>query len=234
MDIQSPGLTDHALKNIEITARRLIGKCGITRADLGDLVSELTLDLLRHLPLHDERRSGLSTYVQVVVTGKARRILRDRCRGKRTCLRDADSLDAPNGRDEDGDEVCLADMLDADETAIALGHRGRSRRDEDILRLDVTAVLSRLPLDLQQCCAGLMDGRSVSELARESGLSRGAFRARVLAPIRRAFRAAGYGDVRTGGAKTRRGSANRATRGEEDQWSPGAPPATPTTGESAP
>lgn len=215
MDIPTPDLSEHARKNIEIAARGLIGKCGLTRDDLGDIISELTLDLLTHLPRHDGRRSSSSTFVQVVVAGRSRRILRDLTRDKRILLRDAESLETVTCRDENGNEVTLADMLDGDEAAIALGHSSRSRREQELLRIDVTAVISQLPGSLQACCTDIMNGRSVSELARESGLSRTAFRGRVIDPIRRAFREAGYGDVRAGaGRKFRHTPASWLFRGE--------------------
>jgi hypothetical protein len=196
MDASRPQLTEDAHRTIEVTARGLIRKCNLTPADLGDIISELTLDLLEHLPLHDDRRSAFGTFARIVVAGKSKRILRDLLRHKRTDQRDTESLDAPAGCDEDGHEVVLGDTLDADETAIGLGYRRRSRHGEAILQLDVTAVLSRLPRDLQECCSCIMEGRSVSEMARERGISRAAFRDRVIAPIRQAFRDAGYGRSR--------------------------------------
>ncbi len=194
MDARGPELTEDAVTCIEVTARRLVGRCGLTRADLDDLVSELTLDLLEHLPRHDAQRSAFGTFARIVVDGKSKRILRDLSRRKRTDQRETESLDGPAGCDEDGREIPLSDTLDADEIDMALGRRRRSRHDEAVLRLDVTAVLSRLPRGLRDCCAGIMEGRSVSELARESGLSRATFRDRVVAPIRQAFRDAGYGN----------------------------------------
>ena len=58
----------------------------------------------------------------------------------------------------------------------------------------MTAVVSGLPESLQACCADIMSGCSISEIARESGLPRSTFRDRVVAPIRSAFKAAGLDD----------------------------------------
>lgn len=230
MDTWTTSVTEDARRSIEVAARGLIGKCGLTHADLDDLISELTLDLIEHLPRHDARRSAYGTFVRIVVAGKAKRILRERTRHKRMDLH-AESLDAPAGRDEDGDDLTLGDTLDADDVAIRLGRRNRSRHAETVLRLDVTAVISCLPLSLQDCCAGIMEGRSVSELARERGISRSTFRDRVIAPIRQAFRDAGYENFSTGGDKTRADSASWAFGGEKDQKSPDASSATANTGD---
>lgn len=195
MDASHPQLTEDARNCIEVTARRLVRMCRLSPADLDDIVSELTIDLLDHLPRHDARRAALGTFVRTVVAGKAKRILRDLRRRKRRDGHDADSLDAAVERDEDGNEIALGDTLDADETAITLGQHRRSRHEEAILRLDITAVLSRLPGDLRECCTGIMDGSTVSDMARRSGLPRGAFRHHVICPIRQAFRDAGFGDA---------------------------------------
>ena len=226
MDSRSADLSAAARQKIEIAASQLVGRGGLTRADRDDLVAELTLDLLEHLARHDARRSAFSTFVQLVVEGKSKRILRDRCRDKHACLRNAVPLEAVAGSDDDGTELALAELLDADATAIALGLRRRTRHDTAVLRLDVPVVLARLPPDLRACCTHLMDGRSISELARARGLTRGAFRYHVLAPLGRAFRAAGYGHTRANPEKTAPPTANRGVRSEQDQQGPEESPTT--------
>ncbi len=196
MDASHPRLTEYARTNIEVTARNMIGKCGLGPADLEDVISELTLDLLEHLPLYNARRGKLTTFIQVVVAGKSKRILRDRSRQKRSFHRDAESLDARHRDEADGETCTLLDLLGADDIDIHLGRRNRSRHDEAILRMDVHAVIHRLPDCLRTCCDGIMEGRSISDLARSEGMPRKTFYDRVIVPIRQAFREAGYDDWR--------------------------------------
>jgi DNA-directed RNA polymerase specialized sigma24 family protein len=196
MDANHPQFTEYARTNIEVTARNMIGKCGLGPADLEDVVSELTLDLLQHLPLYNSRRGKLTTFIQVVVDGKSKRILRDRSRQKRTFRRDAESLDARHHEGDDGETGTLMDLLNADDIDIRLGHRSRSRHDETVLRMDVHTVIHRLPDCLRTCCDGIMEGRSISDLARSEGIPRKTFYDRVVVPIRQAFREAGYDDWR--------------------------------------
>jgi len=196
MDANHPEFTEYARTNIEVTAQNMIGKSGLGPADLEDVISELTLDLLEHLPLYNARRGKLTTFIQLVVDGKSRRILRDRSRQKRRCHRDAESLDARHRNETDGETGTLQDLLGADEIDIHLGRRNRSRHDETILRMDVHAVVGRLPECLRTCCDGIMEGRSISDLARTEGIPRKTFYDRVIVPIRQAFREAGYDDWR--------------------------------------
>jgi hypothetical protein len=57
MDANHPGFTEYARTNIEVTAQNMIGKSGLGPADLEDVISELTLDLLEHLPLYNARQA---------------------------------------------------------------------------------------------------------------------------------------------------------------------------------
>ena len=92
--------------------------------------------------------------------------------------RNGDKLEAVKERIGDaakGLPVVIADSLD----------------DDAMLRLDISAVISQLPAEQRERCLAIMAGRTPSELARERGMPRGTFRDHVIAPIRRAFEAAG-------------------------------------------
>lgn len=194
MDTRNSGLSDYARKSIDIAARRLIGKGGFTHDDLDDIRSEITLYTLRQLPRHDARKARLKTFISMVVTDGSKHVIRDHFAEKRQHQRASSSLDAQVGQDEDGSDITLLHLLDADETDMLLGNRHRPRHEETMLRIDVTSVVSGLPEELQACCTEIMNGRSISEIARESGLPRSTFRDRVVTPIRTAFQAAGLGD----------------------------------------
>jgi DNA-directed RNA polymerase specialized sigma24 family protein len=191
MDTRFPEFPEYAHTSIEIAARGLVGKGGFTAEDFEDIRSRIKLHTLRHLRRHDPRKAKLSTFVSMVVTDAANHMLRDQFAAKRQHRRAAASLDAPVGQSDEGEDLTMADVLGADEAATGLGYRNRSRHDEAVLRLDVSAVLSQLPDELRECCKAIMDGRTPTEIARKRGIPRRTFRDRVLAPIRRAFKEAG-------------------------------------------
>ena len=191
MDTRIPGLPEYAQTSIEIAARGLIGKGWFTRDDFDDIRSEITIYTLRQLPRFNAGKAKLSTFVNLVVRDGAALLLRNQLSKTRWCRRKPGSLEVNVGRDEDGVELLMMDLLIADEMAIGMGYRTRARHEEAMLRLDVSAVISRLPDTLRACCAAIMEGRTPTQVARESGIPHTTFREHVIAPIRRAFEEAG-------------------------------------------
>lgn len=191
MDTRNPGLSDYVRKSIDIAARKLIGKGGFTHDDLDDIRAEITLYTLRQLPRHDARKARLKTFISMVVTDGSKHVIRDHFAEKRQQQRATASLDAAVAQDEDGNDITLLHLLDADEIDFLLGRRDRTWVEREMLRIDVTSVVSGLPEELQACCTEIMNGRSISEIARESGLPRSTFRDRILNPLRSALETAG-------------------------------------------
>ena len=191
MDTRSPELPDYAHTSIEIAARSLIGKGGFTPDDFDDIRSEITVHTLRQLPRFEAGKASLRTFINLVVRDGRAGLLRRRFAKKRWCRMGTASLEGDVGLDEDGVKVPLMGLLDADEAAANMGYRQRSRHEEAMLRLDVSAVVSQLPDDLRACCAAIMDGRTPTDVARERGIPHSTFRRRFIAPIRRAFEEAG-------------------------------------------
>jgi len=191
MGTRIPGLPEYAHTSIEIAARGLIGKGCFSPGDFDDIRSEITIYTLGQLPRFKAGKAKMRTFVNMVVRDGAVVLLRRRLAKKRWYRMAPASLEGDVGRDEDGAEVPLMDLLDGDEAAVSMGYRPRSRHEEAMLRLDVSAVVSMLPDNLRACCAAIMDGRTPTQVARESGIPHSTFRDHVIAPIRRALRAAG-------------------------------------------
>jgi len=191
MDPSIPVFPEYARKSVEVAARRLIREGGFRPEDFDDIRSEITTYALRQLRRHDVRMARLTTFVSMVVRDAANSLLRRRSVRRSWYPAGAASLEADTGCDEDGVETALVNLLDGDDTSIGMGYRRRSRHEEAMLRLDVDAVVSLLPDNLRACCAAIMDGRSISDLARESGMPHSTFRDCFIAPIRHAFEEAG-------------------------------------------
>lgn len=191
MDTAHSNLADYTRRSIDIAARALIRTGVFSRQDLDDVRADITLYTLRQLPRHDGGKAKPKTFISMVVTDGSKHVLRDHFAEKRQCQRAALSLDADSAPDEDDNDVALQHVLDADDVAITMGYRRRPAHEQAVMSLDVNSVLSGLPRNLRDCCAAIMDGRSVSDVARESGMPRSTFRDQVMVPIRQAFEAAG-------------------------------------------
>lgn len=187
-------LSDYAQQAIRISAKELIGKCGITKSDLEDIQQDMLLDLIQRLPQHDDRQWSVKTFISHVVKNRARNILRARCAEKRFSKRNVGSLN-----DQNGNSHVTYDRLDEQTSSAAQGIAMRSSLEEVELRHDIRVVLDKLAPRLRRCCKGFMEGRSIASLAEQENVTRQTFYTSFLLPIRQAFENAGldgYLDVR--------------------------------------
>jgi len=143
-------LCPYAETTIHHKARRLIGRFGFTVSDLPDLEQELALDLLKRAAAFDPAKARWSTFLSRCIDHRIADIIRARCASKR----DPERLSQ------------LADGTAGDNAVCA-----RPTDDAVDLRLDLSAVLARLPGGLRQLCLRLTTA-SVSTIAAEDGRSR--------------------------------------------------------------
>ncbi|NLF17829.1 MAG: hypothetical protein GX595_11320 [Lentisphaerae bacterium] len=210
MDARTPVFPNYARKSVEVAASRLIRKGCFSPDDFDDIRSQLMVYTLRQLGRHNSHMAKLSTFVSMVVNDAAKLVLRNHLAGKRQLQRAAVSLDIPVDQGDADEDLAVADLVDGQAAAADLGYGAHSPHDEANLRLDVGTVLSLLPEPLRECCAAIMDGSSISDLAREKGLSRSTFRDQVMAPIRHAFESAGMGTRAS--ARSRKSAAGSASQ----------------------
>ncbi|MFN3324997.1 MAG: RNA polymerase sigma factor [Bryobacteraceae bacterium] len=160
------------LQQAEIRASRMVGSYGFTREDWEDLRQELLLDYMKRQPRFDPARGDQRGFVFGVLRNHAAKLA---TAGNRA--RAASKLpDAPPDPC-----ACVTARLEA----------------ELHLRIDVQAVLSRLPEHLRILAIQLTE-MSAAEVCRESGRSRSCIY-RWIAELRRAFRSAGLTPAVLGG-----------------------------------
>ena len=181
----SVALSDYAQQAIRISAKGLIGKCGINKTDIGDIQQDMLLDLIQRLPQHDDQQWSVKTFISHVVRNRANHILRERCAEKRLFKRHAGSLD---------DQNTVCDLLDDQASRVAQGIIARSSREAIELQHDIRTVLDRLDPCLRRCCKALMEGQSIGSVAEQAGVTRPTFYKNFLLPIRQAFENAGLDD----------------------------------------
>jgi RNA polymerase sigma-70 factor, ECF subfamily len=155
---------------IHYKARHLIGRYGFTISDLPDLEQDLSLDLLRRAGGYDPARAQWQTFVARCIDHRIADLIRSRCclmrHHERRAVLDSSDDKSPAHGEHSHDALVLHD-----------------------LRLDVAAVLGRLPERLRDLGHRLM-ATTVSEIAAEDGCSRWRVY-RDIADIRAAFQAAG-------------------------------------------
>lgn len=141
-------------------AKQLVGKAGLTRSDRKDVEQELILHLLERWDSYDPDRGSQRTFAARVIDNEVARLLRDRRRLKRGCMRVTCSLNEMIPDEEDGWVERVA--------TIAAG--GNSLETSD-LAIDLANALEGLPSTLRALCERLKT-QTVSEASRVTGIPR--------------------------------------------------------------
>lgn len=164
---------------IRRTARRLSRRPGFANADREDLEQELALELLQRRADHDPGKGTLAAFATGVLRRRAADLLREHGAEKRGGGGRGLSLN-DEVRSADGEQVERADTLGAADGERRLGRESLSESERRVRRLDVEAVLARLPGHLRRLCELLKD-MGVAEAARHAGITR----ATLLGELRR-------------------------------------------------
>lgn len=183
----------YAQRTIKHSARGLVGKCGITRADLEDIESEMMLDVLERLPGHDQEKWSYKTFIPRIVKNKSNHILRNRGTGKEALLRGALSMDLPcyTASQHGEGTITFHDVVSAESQQRDGSISGQELQD---LQADIKTVLSSLSERQWRCCEAILDHQPISKIAKDNGLPRSTFYLHVINPIREAFKKAGLED----------------------------------------
>lgn len=177
-----PALLDGAMKAATRKARKLVGHYGWTKTDVEDIAQELLLDLVHRWPKYDPTRSDPEAFVAGIFNHHVETMIAARLAAKRDYRRARTSLNVEVGRKKGGRAVVRGDLLPdrADEP-------GRRKAASD-----VASIVAQLPDDLRAACRLLMEGRTVAEVARETGVPLSTLRGR-LAVVRATLARAGLG-----------------------------------------
>jgi RNA polymerase sigma-70 factor, ECF subfamily len=173
-------LDGYAETTIHYAAERLIGHFGFTNSDREDIAQELALDLIERLPSYDPAKAKRTTFIKDCVEHRISTLIRDRgrrCRDPRRVQRLSSASDQPDPRSVSAES--LVDHAHRDEIAHA------------DLRMDVAAVIARLPAHQQNICT-LLAEHSPYAISKLLGRSKRAVY-RDVHDIRAAFSAAGLG-----------------------------------------
>jgi RNA polymerase sigma-70 factor, ECF subfamily len=146
-------------------ARRLTGRARLNDEDIEDLAQDCRAELIRKLRAFDPTKSAFEAFVVGVLRHFLANRIRDRFAAKRNPCR-VRALDALTG------------VVDSLSPGIDRPSRIRSEREGTDLRLDVDALLDRLPPRLR-ALAERLKIQSVAEIARETGVPRTTVQSRI-------------------------------------------------------
>lgn len=165
-------------------AQRLVGRLGLTMADVPDIEQELAFNLVQRLSSFDARKSPRQAFIVRVVSNMVVTIAR-RCKaGQRDYRRVAYSLDEITVNDDD--EMVAEDRLvTEDEKDLRLRTQTPSPYERIELQIDLARVLGNLPEPLRAICEQLMV-HNPTRAARNLGIPRTTLYS-LLPSIRRAF-----------------------------------------------
>lgn len=164
-------LGPHIIKRVEIKAKEIVGKAGITPDDTVDISQEIYLGLFEKLHMFDSSRGKISTFANKVIDSKIADIIRSRSTGKSRLDNPLCSIDECKIQD-----AFLADMLMAAE-----------EQNPD-LKLDVETIIDGLGHLEKIVCRMLMEGFSQKSIQRVLKLSRSSLDLIIKETLTRAFK----------------------------------------------
>lgn len=177
-------------KKIHLQAHVLI-KCGWFPEHMKkDLEQELSLVLLAESEHFDPAKSSFPTFAKHVLKKRSLNLI-ERARTIKAGA-DIEMLSLDISVNEEGES--LVELLDFDSIRIAMGVQSRSRSDMGELCECVAHALTLLNPELREICIAIMDGESISGLARRYGMSRPGFRKAYFPQIQKVFLDAGLGE----------------------------------------
>ena len=171
------GIPQYAMKRTHFKAKQIIGNHGFTNDDYDDIKQELLADLLQRLPKFNGDRANIKTFISRLIDNRLATLIQHRHAACRDSRRNQCSL-ADWVRDEFGAWARREAVTEEDRGRVHLGQAGRNFLNQLSLALDLADVVDSLPNELRDLCVRLRS-QSVTEIARETGLSRARLRNRI-------------------------------------------------------
>lgn len=161
-------LDEFTKRAIRKKARQLVGHAGLRKQDREDIEQELMLELLQSWPSFDPQKAHRNVFVTTVIERTAAQILRDRRAQKRDFTRSCSLEDLVE--QEENSERCIAER-----------EREWCRQNEQSdLAIDLNEILAKLPDELRDVAYLLKKSHSVTQVARELGVSSSTVKRRML------------------------------------------------------
>ncbi|MGV3483338.1 MAG: sigma-70 family RNA polymerase sigma factor [Planctomycetaceae bacterium] len=162
-----PLVDESTQETVRRTVRKAIRKGVFLESDEDDLVQEILVKILLKRDLYDSTRASWPGFCTVLAKDYLyRRRRRERSRP------DVQSLDTRQS-DNGGNGYREVDRLTEGHSIPAKFSRCRPAEELSDLAQDALAAIEKLPPELRQICELSLEFESVTELAQQTGLSRG-------------------------------------------------------------
>jgi RNA polymerase sigma-70 factor (ECF subfamily) len=165
------GIDKYAVRLIRKKAWQLVGKAGFTEADREDLEQELIIDLLQRLSKFNPDRANRKTFITRVVTNRVATLIelqKASCRNYRLYTNSLNDYVDIGG----GDLVEREETIASDDYLQNTGRCSRPLKELEELSLDIERIIAKLPPKTRNLCEGLKGGETISDIAREMGITR--------------------------------------------------------------
>lgn len=172
MDTNTPKLDAYAVQLIKNKAWQLVGRYGFTKADREDIEQDLTVRLLRRLPLFNPARSSLHTFMDRVVERAAAHLIEYQEAPMRDYRRTVCSLNE-RIEDDDAEENERGDLVDQDTYRAQIGEPVVPMADSVALAVDLERLVAEARPDLRDLWHRITAGQTIAAISRETGIPRG-------------------------------------------------------------
>ncbi|MFO0911490.1 MAG: sigma factor [Pirellulales bacterium] len=170
--IRAEIVSEYTQRLIRLKARQLSRRRDFRRADLDDLVQELTLRIWEQAERFDAKRSCPRTFIQCILGSAVGMIVRHRRRQVRLAPPGTQVLSLALAiRHRSDSEVELATLISHDDLARRTGVCSQSPLELFERQADVETAITSLPAQLQPICRQLMHHRP-AKVAQSLGVSR--------------------------------------------------------------
>lgn len=150
---------------------------------LDDITQSLSIVIYQASTTFDESKGNFHTYVNHILMNRAKNMIDVEVRKKAACSVEILNLD----EEINEDQVTLGDLISDKSVAALLGKCTRSPYELYELRCLIRQAMDNMPEEYANICQAILDGETISSLARHFGITRSWFREKYFLPIRKSF-----------------------------------------------
>lgn len=159
---------------IRAKVRQLLGRAGFTESDRPGLTQQFAADIIKRRKDFNPKTASWEAFVVVVCENCFATILEHRRAEMRSHKREDGSLNRPI-RDGEGNRTEFGATISEAQPGRRTGRYPRPHEEAFDLVKDVASVLEQLPPRPREICERLKAGEPKSSIARDLGMSQGAF-----------------------------------------------------------